>query len=264
MNYTQRTFKIATLALVAFFLMSNRGGSPGGRTGSTTDGGTCGTNGGCHGSSAGLISQDFLSVEDADSYVPEDTMTIVVSPTQMNRDVWGFEMMAEDSNGNPVGEFISNQDANARDGGVRVTHKFATSFGTGGATWNVRWKGPAEGTGDITFYASALAANGNGSTGGDRVLVNTLSLKEGARIIGSALPMENIQVTLYPNPAVNTVHIQGSSKHIDRILVFNSQGVNLLNTGFQPILDIGQWESGVYFIKLQSGNQSITKTLVKN
>ncbi len=257
------TIKMASLVLVAFFFMSNRGGSPGGRTGSTTDDGTCGTNGGCHGGAGGLISQDFLSVEDTDLYVPEDTMTIVVSPTQMNRNVWGFEMMAEDASGNSVGEFISNGDANALRGGERATHKFASSSSADGATWNVRWKGPAEGTGDVTFYASSLAANGNGTTGGDRVLVNTLTLKEGARIPGSVSLLDNIDISLYPNPTTNTLNIKGSVNQIDRITVFNSLGVNLLSTSFQSRLDVSDWLPGLYYVKLQFGNNSITKTVLK-
>ena len=61
-------FNIFILSVLAVFFMSNRGGSPGGRSGSTTDNGaTCSTNGGCHTSSSAPSSQEMLSTD-----VPEN------------------------------------------------------------------------------------------------------------------------------------------------------------------------------------------------
>ncbi len=255
--------QITLLIATALVFMSNRGGSPGGRTGSPNDGSSCGTSGGCHGSSQGAIVQDFISTDMPSSgYEPGKSHTITLSPALNGRSTWGFEIVAEDVNGNKVGEFISNDDGNALQSGTRATHKFASSTGTDGRTWNLTWKAPAEGTGEVTFYAASLAANGNGNTGGDRVILDDLSVDEG--VVNNVSMVENISVVLYPNPTTSELHIEGETAGLERIYIFNAQGVAVLDLPFSNVVKVDELTSGNYFIKLLKGNKSITKSFLKH
>ena len=152
-------FNVIMLSVLAVFFMSNRGGSPGGRSGSTTDNGaTCSTNGGCHNAS-GPSKQDILSTNvPLNGYAPGSTYDITVNVSDEGTSVWGFEMMAEDQNGSPVGAFSNNTQVNSLNGGLRATHKFASSSANNAQTWVANWTAPTSGTGSVTFYVAAMAA----------------------------------------------------------------------------------------------------------
>lgn len=253
--------QVTFLVITAFFFMSNRGGSPGGRTGSPSDGTSCGTNGGCHSNSQEVINQDFISIDTAEAgYEPGKTHTISVSPSLMNRDVWGFEIMAEDANGNAVGEFLNTTDANSQRSGERATHKAASSTGADGRTWEVEWVAPASGTGTITFYAASIAANNNGNTGGDRLLLDNLTVTEG--IVNSVSLLENAKIKLYPNPATDYLKLDLPLNDVD-VTIFSESGKAVYNERYTGTINIENLSSGKYFLKVMTGGESVTKTFVK-
>ena len=251
------------LILFAGILMANRGGSPGGKTGSTTDKGTCSSNGGCHaGGSSTVTAQDYIQTNVPSSgYVPGQTYTVSLKPVRNGISVWGFEMMAEDANGNAVGEFISNSDANARDNGERATHKFTSTTGADEKLWDVSWKAPTAGTGSITFYAASLAANGNGTTGGDHVLTDTATIIEGAP--SSVWSVEWEKVRVYPNPAVNSIHLKGLQSNDFTISIYNQMGKEIYSSNYTDMIDVSEFAKGIYYLKLTNGDSYTTKRFAK-
>ena len=257
------TVKVLLLAGLSFVFMSNRGGSPGGRTGSTTDVGTCATQGGCHGPKTPiqqeLLSGDFPST----GYSPGSSYNITLKPTNTGTTVWGFECMAEDGNGNAVGVFTSNEDANEQGNGRRATHKFASTSSAAGSTeWTLDWTAPAAGTGDITFYVSVLAANGNGTTSGDNVIIDTMVIREGQ--VSSISDVIENEIRLYPNPVLNELHI--ASKHVINsglLQVFDAKGLLVISTEMRETISVQNLAVGTYYAKISQGNQLVTKTFVK-
>jgi hypothetical protein len=122
-NMNIRSLKFLVLVGTSCLLMSNRGGSPGTRSGSPSDGSTCSTVGGCHASGNAPESQDFISSDIPSSgYVPDRVYTITLSPSQNRTDVWGFEMSTEGDNGESIGDFSNSTDANLIANKNRVTH----------------------------------------------------------------------------------------------------------------------------------------------
>jgi len=248
----------------ATLFMANRGGSPGGRSGSSSDGATCTTAGGCHGSGTSTVtSQEFLSSDIPSSgYEPGKTYNLTISPVKSNTNVWGFEMMAEDSSGKAIGEFMNGSDANLiNNNSSRITHKFASSDGNGGRTWVVQWKAPAIGSGKVSFYTACLAANGNGNTGGDVVLVDTLIVPESE--LSSLEYIVNLDFTIYPNPASNTLKILKSYSQSSNVCIFNALGDIVYSSTFEKEIQISKLAPGEYFLKLTDDDVTITKKFVK-
>jgi len=251
------------LILFAGILMANRGGSPGGRTGSTTDKGTCSSNGGCHAGGPSTVTvQDYILTNvPISGYVPGQTYTVSLNPSKDGISVWGFEMMAEDANGNAVGEFISNSDANAMNNGERATHKFSSTSGTGKKLWDVLWKAPTAGTGPITFYAASLAANGNGNTNGDNVLTDTATVIEGAP--SSVWSVDWEKVRIYPNPATNSIHLDGLIRTDFTISIYNQMGKEVYSSEYTNTIDVSRFAKGIYYLKLTNRDSYTTKRFVK-
>ena len=71
----------------------------------------------------------------------------------------------------------------------------------------------------------------------------------------------NQNYTLYPNPAKNTIHIQGND--ITEIQILTLNGNYILSTT-QPKIDISNFKNGVYLVRLFTKNGVATKSLIKN
>lgn len=258
------TAKVFLLAGLSFVFMANRGGSPGGRSGSTTDGGaTCSTQGGCHGPKTPIMQEALRGDFPSTGYTPGSKYKIAVRPTNAGTSVWGFECMAEDADGNPVGLFTNNDVSNVFGGGLRSTHKQASSSSTAGSTeWILDWTAPVAGTGDITFYVSILAANGNGNTNGDNGIVDTLLVGEGQ--VSSISDLVENEIRLFPNPAVSEVHIESNSYINGGLLeIFDSKGTVVMTTEIMETISVKDLAVGIYYAKISQGDKVITKTFVK-
>lgn len=261
MKINKHSILIATLAVLSTALLANRGGSPGGRTGSETDQQkTCSTNGGCHGGSD-LTQQDMISANVPTSgYVDGSAYTVTLTVTRNNRNTFGYEIMAEDKNGNAVGSFTSNGDGNANES--RITHKFASSTGSGSRTWNLDWTAPANGTGEVTFYAVALAANGNNATGGDQAFNDTLKVNEGSSASIANLNMLNLRV--FPNPTSNYIKIDKPlSLQVD-VKIFNLLGKEFYAHLQDSEINVAALPRGRYFIQLLDEERFYNGSFIKN
>jgi hypothetical protein len=256
---------IAILSVLAIFFMSNRGGSPGGRSGSTTDNGaTCSTNGGCHNSSAAPAAQDIISTSvPVSGYVPGKSYDVTINVSDDGTSVWGFEMMAEDQDGSPVGTFLNNSQVNSLNSGLRATHKFASSSSSSSdeQTWVANWTAPDGGTGNVTFYVSTMAANGNGNNRGDKIFIDTLSISENTS--ANVTDLENLKISLHPNPATQKIAIEGYTNNLSKMKVVNSMGERVMDSPFKNSLNISELASGTYYLKILENDRVFIKRFTK-
>ena len=255
-------FNVIMLSVLAVFFMSNRGGSPGGRSGSTTDNGaTCSTNGGCH-SASGPSRQDILSTNvPSNGYSPGSTYDITVNVSDEGTSVWGFEMMAEDQNGSPVGAFSNNTQVNSLNGGLRATHKFASSSANNAQTWVANWTAPTSGTGSVTFYVAVMAANGNGNNRGEKMYIDTISISENTS--ASIADIENWNINLYPNPTTKMILIDGYVNTNSKLKVINHNGKIMMDVNFNNSLDVSALSTGTYYLKIYENDRVFMKRFTK-
>lgn len=253
---------IFLLGVLSIVFMANRGGSPGGRSSSMSDGGaTCATNGGCHAGSTPL-KQDMLSTNiPANGYSPGATYEITISATDDGVNVWGFEMMAEDENGNPIGEFTNTSDVNSLSSGQRATHKFASTSSSNGQTWAASWIAPSSGSGKVIFYVSTLAANGNGNTGGDQVYNDTLQVKE--NLVASIGQVKDVDIDIYPNPTSHTIAIEGYTNTKAILKILDTKGQVYHSAHFTNFVDVSDLSQGTYFIRIIENKNVYIKRFVK-
>lgn len=260
MNKRYSLFGLAALTLVGLTLMGYNSGSPGGRTGSPTDASTCGV-AGCHGTQTpapvDMISSDIPS----GGYVPGASYEISVSPTKEGISKFGFEMVAEDDNGTKVGTFTDNTEVTAWINDQRVTHKSTSTSATDGTrTWTVSWEAPSAGTGQVTFYAACLAANGNGNNAGDSVLVDSYSVQE--QSTASLAETSALDFKAYPNPFVDHIIIKGVEPG-SRYTLHSLQGEKVMDGKYVRPIQVSQLANGHYILRVHSGSNVRTATMIK-
>ncbi|HHH49380.1 MAG TPA: T9SS type A sorting domain-containing protein, partial [Saprospiraceae bacterium] len=126
-------------------------------------------------------------------------------------------------------------------------------------------------TGEVKLYSAIVAANLNGSTGGDgSVFANvTLSEAEVSRIFDSEL---NIDLQLFPNPVQEVLNINLSSQESGtaNIKLINLSGqivkqsaINLFYGQQSKSIALSNFPKGIYFLHISNGEKSIVKKILK-
>jgi uncharacterized membrane protein YciS (DUF1049 family) len=103
-------------------------------------------------------------------------------------------------------------------------------------------------------FTNVVDPNASGLSGLEAINFSTLSIDEIENT-------ENISLILFPNPAVNQVNIQ-TDYVLNLVELYDITG-KLINTFYTKTLDISHLNTGVYFLKIQLENITITKRLVK-
>ena len=238
-------------------------GSQGGYTDSPIDSKSC-TN--CHAPGpANSVDGWITSNIPEEGYTPGSTYTITATGIHDGVVKFGFELTAENSD-SKVGAYSITEPGRTQLTGANtaVTH---TSGGTTPAgntnTWSVDWTAPADGAGDITFYAAFNAANGNGANTGDVIYTSSQMYSEFH--VGITDNQLKDQLSLYPNPATSFVNINLPKNSELRIINMTGQEVMYRrNTSVSERIELSNLSKGVYFIQVSNNDNLATIRLLKN
>ena len=231
-------------------------GSPGGRSNSPIDASNCTA---CHNGNIN-IGPGNLSITSnvpQNGYIPGETYTITASITENNSNRFGFEMTSESNNGGintKVGQWVITDAASTKkvNSDNAVTHKFNGTSGSGSKSWSIDWIAPgfAMSTGSVTFYTTAMAANGNGNNAGDNVYTAEYSIQEQST---SSLNNKLKESDLYYHDDMITIL---SDLIFRNIYIYNLNGrlVKIINSNTNQF-NTSDLKRGVYFLKLTDENQ---------
>ncbi len=272
-NYFFFALPIAAL-FVAAPAFTNSSAGPSGRTGSPGDNNvTCAA--GCH---TGSMPTDQSTTIDASSipasgYVPGASYDILVTADRgtFNGNKVGFSLTAENTATNAkIGGFMANTEVQVNGtASSHATHRSSSNTGTGTTkTWTVQWTAPAAGTGDVSFYAIAVLANGNGANSGDKVAQATpVTISEDVTI---GLADNELKVKFYPQPARDYVRLafeQNTEWLQVRMLNSAGQFVQQLwyssTQGEQDIrIELSDVAKGTYWVEFATEKGQIVKPLL--
>jgi len=183
-------FLFGTLAVGAMVFLANSNGvaeqQGSNRTGEPGTDPTCSQ---CHiGSDFGTMTSIEVTHPDSagavSAYLPgtEYVLNITVNTSNGTAPVHGMQSTAVDANGNNAGTFsVPSANAQLMDG-QDGRHIFEHSLSSSSNTFSATWLAPSNG-GDVNFFASSIAANGNGGTGGDEVSSSVLVLPEAEPVV---------------------------------------------------------------------------------
>jgi hypothetical protein len=117
------------------------------------------------------------------------------------------------------------------------------------------WTAPASGTGNVVFYFSGLAVNGNGATSGDSPTPgSSVTLTEASATF--AQNYQPAEVTVYPTVVNRELYVV-SNRNQSTLRMYDINGRQIFNniklTQGTNQIDVNKVPSGLYFVKV--GNQ---------
>jgi hypothetical protein len=267
----------STFMFMAFAPMSDNGIA--GRTGSPNE--TNCTN--CHSDAAAntgggsvIITSDIPNWE----YSPGTVYHITVTVAQTGVSLFGLGCEALQST-NANGGTLSISDAShtqiktAGNSRRNIVHTFGGGSGTTNShSFTFNWTAPATNIGNITFYTAGVAANGNGSSTGDRVY--TTSQVATPFVVGTQNKTTAADLSLQLAPTVaqstTTLHYNLPEAGVATIAICDVKGAILQTIltekqtegAHTQTIDVSTLASGLYFVRLCANNQiSVQKLIVQ-
>lgn len=239
------------LLSVSYYSFTNGGGAPAANTAAPGDG-NC-TN--CHGGTLITSGPNWNNVSitsniPAGGYTPGTSYTITVSHTQAGINKFGFQFTALSPSNTMAGTLSSGSGSQTVSSGPKtyVTHTAGGTAGAGSNSWSFTWTAPNPGVGNVTFYTTINAANGDNGTSGDQIYAKNVSVPQFSNIptaIISGIPANSV-VCLG-----DTLHLQGSGNG-------SPTGFSWTFTGKSPStsqnVDVIFTSAGTKTITLQTSN----------
>ncbi|MCF8276287.1 MAG: T9SS type A sorting domain-containing protein [Flavobacteriales bacterium] len=245
---------------------TNNAGGPPGHTGSPADGQTCARSG-CHIGGPALTNETIELSSDVPGtgYVGGTTYNMTLTLIKVGGAKFGFQLSPQNSLGTVLGDLVAGTGSQIV-GGDYLTHSFNGTSGSGSRSWDFQWTAPISGSGAVTFYAVGNFANNNGSTDGDVIATESLTINEATGVGLSEAALASLSV--YPNPVIDEITV--AAKDVDEeimITMFDVEGRKVLeekHQGGNIKIDVKSksLNTGVYFMQIEAGGKSTVKKLL--
>ncbi|MFT4753719.1 MAG: hypothetical protein ACI85Q_001267 [Salibacteraceae bacterium] len=216
-------------------------------------------------SASALIQISNLAGATVTQYIPGETYSLKINMQSPGSTTHGFQvtgMLSDNSSAGSCSAVTSNTQISPLNG----RWYFEPTTSVSGGEYEMNWTAPVAGSGSVTFYGSALAANGNGTTVGDQyVNIPNIILVEG--VATSVLDVTaDLEIKIFPNPAVDALQIN-SSFAIHRVEVLDMSGRKVLTklvSGSQVQLNVSALVKGNYMVSVYGNQDEVTyKMIVK-
>ncbi|MEZ5017456.1 MAG: choice-of-anchor V domain-containing protein [Flavipsychrobacter sp.] len=187
MKFINKTsLSMILICIIGYLSMFNSSGSytsNGGRTGASFDNGTCSNGTSCHSSSGSFSPTTTLQLFDGSTAVTSYTanhsytLRITISSSGTNSNTkYGFQAVSVKSSNNSNvsgwGTMPSGTKTVTISGRTYASHSTRLTSGV----INIPWTSPVTSTGNITFYAAGLVADGNFQQTNDNVATSSLTI----------------------------------------------------------------------------------------
>lgn len=137
--------------------------------------------------------------------------------------------------------------------------------------FEIEWTAPDAGVGSVTAYATGIAANGNGSSGGDAGASAVAEFTEVTSHV-SVVEGDVQQLSAFPNPITDVFQlgVTAAKAAEAQILITDMQArtvalqtVDVIRGDNVFLLNASNWTSGLYFALIRVDNTVSTVKLIK-
>ena len=140
--------------------------------------------------------------------------------------------------------------------------------------WTFKWTAPHTGLGPLTIYYCGMNANNNGGTSGDAVYKSTrviaeASLVSGVQNIDSKLSSLSVYPTAFNNAfnlafnLVQTAQVKVELINLNGSVVSELMNEETASGSFNRSFATDEIAAGVYLVRIQTGNASVVRKIVK-
>jgi hypothetical protein len=241
--------------------------APSGKTGSPADGATCNS---CHsGATVPFIPGLITSTIPVTGYVPGATYTITGTIIRPGHTKFGFQISPQNSVGTKLGSIAITSSQTQIVGLKYITHTSSGTSGSGSKSWSFNWVAPAAGTGVVTFYGAFNATNSDGNGSGDSIFTSKLTVAENFSTGLSSLSEISKNITTYPNPVTDQLHITNALNSLGEIQLsiidINGRLVkSVANATVNSTIDVSDLARGNYMLKIDTEKGAVIKKIIKN
>ncbi|HLP50183.1 MAG TPA: choice-of-anchor V domain-containing protein [Chitinophagales bacterium] len=204
------------------------------------------------------------------AYTPGTTYNIGFGITS-STGRYGFQMSSLNANNQQAGKFAvttsSNTQLDSAGGFYYIGHRNAGN----NKNWVYKWTAPANG-GPVTLYYAYNTADNNGESSGDVIYNGSVTLT--APSVGIASISEKLSgLNVFPNPINNQFSMSFNLNEASRVSaqlysldgkeVQELMNEKVTNGDFNRPFDVSALPSGIYLMKLNVGDASVTQKIVK-
>ncbi len=235
-----------------------------GSTGAPGESGQTCSRPGCHASGAFTPSLAVALFDDdgnpVTEYIPSETytLTLKINTTGLPGG-YGFQMVClEDATENAVNTFADFQTGI---GDIMIGDRQYVEHNRRlpSDSLTMTWTAPDNFAGDVTFYVSGQANNGNGSSAGDGATNDAFTFSEANS--SSVSDVRALPAAVYPNPVATTLTIP-SEVNLQSAQVIDIQGKLVLSTTAHQI-DMSDLESGTYTLLVTDHSNNVYRERVQ-
>ena len=242
-----------------YYAHSNQSAAPLAKTGAPGEGECTDCHFGVLNPDSGSVNVNFFGEV---AYSPGGVYSVEVNISQ-TMSVYGFSLVALDANGANAGSFnltnTSNTKTASTAGKTYISHKDAVTQNT--SSWSFEWVAPNTSMGDVIFYASGNAANGDGGTAGDKVYT-TMDTLTGPPANLNESSVSDIRV--FPNPFSTCIFIEANLFTDTRVKIFNISGSLVYEKPYtNENIKLENLDKGIYIIRIYNEERYYSKKLIK-
>ena len=205
------------------------------------------------------------------NYVAGQTYTVNVKIVRAGLHIYGFGFESLDSNGANAGTLsLINSgtttllsalvNSNNR---LNITH-YGGVLSNDTCTFSFKWTAPQNNVGKIFFYASGMAADGDGSAYGDYIYTASQILSPDlSTTTDDKTALENTFV-IYPNPANTNFRIETIYAGKITIDLHDASGRIVLSDAIRNAsnIDVSHLKEGVYTLSIKTNDRVVNKKLI--
>ena len=263
-------FSPVALAAGAFLWMSVAAGVANiqqkDRTGSPVSDMECNS---CHASGISFSTKPTVTVLGTSGvvtmYEPLKKYTVKVEILSSGNVAHGFQLTGLLTDNSAAG-LVESVNGNTQKIDLNGRWYFEHSSPLTGGSYTMVWIAPPAGSGDVTFYGSALATNGNSITTGDEFKsIPELTLTED--VSSGIAELNQGLVKLYPNPVVNNLSVELGTEIITSVEIYTVTGTQVMNMDVNSSnlnLDVSVLEKGNYVILINTEKSKYNSKFIKN
>ncbi|MGB0175851.1 MAG: choice-of-anchor V domain-containing protein [Owenweeksia sp.] len=260
---------IGIASLISFSALTNSSGPPQGHTGSPKSNGLTCSMSNCHigGPLPGSQTINITTDIPASGYLPDTDYNITVTANTggSSHPKIGFQASVEYSTTH-LGTLKTGGNNELKVSGRYIGHSSSGINSSGGQkSWTFVWNsGNSIFTGEV--YVAVNFANGDGESSGDVIVTQMLGLNKDNNV-SIEEPETIIDFSVYPNPAVNRVRLQGLTDKVEAIVITDVLGREVRRIkdfdieNEQSIISLDGLSSGNYLLVLE-GVKSVPRHLI--
>ncbi len=251
--------------------MQDRSGSPFAHS----QGATCAA---CHNNGSFNPGLTIELLEDGNAvaeYVPGQSYTLryTVEANSGSPNKYGVQSVvltnSDDSNAGTFGDAPSG----TRVASIDDRSYFEHSTGSNDNTFEIEWTAPEEELGDITIFAAGVAANGNGTNGGDNGTAATLTVAQTINVSSLSGPeLLPIDLNVFPNPVKDVLNLElnSSIQGVYQMDILDLGGKVLASRQLELNFEINRINEhvdhlspGAYLVRITDGEKLVSAKILK-